>query len=120
MSSSEWSVSMQRSITQRPIRTSIVVAVIATLALVTPAAVIIGACSSAYASTMVCTISRGEVINRAQYWVNRHPTYNQNAHLRDLDDDGHLYRTDCSGFISMAWHLSDTNGGPNTQGLMNY
>jgi hypothetical protein len=50
-------------------------------------------------------ISRSEVIARAQFWVYHTPTYNQGGSYDD--PDGRNYRTDCSGFVSMAWHLSD-------------
>jgi hypothetical protein len=45
------------------------------------------------------SISRGDIINRAQDWVNRAIPYSQSA-----TTDG--YRQDCSGFVSMAWKSS--------------
>jgi hypothetical protein len=44
-------------------------------------------------------ISRGEIIQRAQTWVTAGVPYSQSAYR-----DG--YRTDCSGFVSMAWRLN--------------
>lgn len=44
-------------------------------------------------------ISRDEIINRAQDWVNRRVPYSQSA-----TTDG--YRQDCSGMVSMAWKSS--------------
>ncbi|MEU4068419.1 hypothetical protein AB0F25_39540, partial [Streptomyces wedmorensis] len=61
-------------------------------------------------------ITRGEVIRRAQYWVDQQPPYSQGAYVPGPGDD-FAYRTDCSGFVAMAWHL-DAN--PNTQGLPNF
>eukprot|EP01117_Protostelium_nocturnum_P004394 TRINITY_DN158_c0_g1_i3.p3 TRINITY_DN158_c0_g1~~TRINITY_DN158_c0_g1_i3.p3 ORF type:complete len:124 (-),score=30.30 TRINITY_DN158_c0_g1_i3:53-424(-) len=39
------------------------------------------------------------MMNRAQDWVNKNVPYNQKG-----SHDG--YRTDCSGFVSMAWGLA--------------
>jgi hypothetical protein len=49
-------------------------------------------------------ISRNEIINRAQDWVNRQIPYSQTA-----TTDG--YRQDCSGYTSMAWKSSTAGGG---------
>ena len=46
-------------------------------------------------------------------WVSRHPVYNGAAPSNWYRDN--TYRADCSGFVSMAWHLS---GSPNTDQLM--
>ncbi len=51
-------------------------------------------------------ISRSEVIARAQYWVYKGPSYTQTGSYYP-DPDGRGYRRDCSGFVSMAWHLGD-------------
>ncbi|KAB1980225.1 hypothetical protein [Streptomyces triticiradicis] len=51
------------------------------------------------------TISRNEVIARAKNWYTRNVQYSQSAYASDVDGD-HTYRTDCSGFVSMAWHLT--------------
>lgn len=45
------------------------------------------------------TISRDDIIWRAQDWVNRAVPYSQTAYT-----DG--YRQDCSGYVSMAWATS--------------
>ncbi|MFF4369032.1 hypothetical protein [Streptomyces sp. NPDC001594] len=58
-------------------------------------------------------ITRSEVIWRAQHWMDQHPPYNQKGSATDAGGD-FRYRTDCSGYVSMAWHL---NANPNTQGL---
>jgi len=41
-------------------------------------------------------IGRSTIVARGQDWVDKHVPYNQGA-----THDG--YRTDCSGFVSMAW-----------------
>ncbi|MFI7266433.1 hypothetical protein ACIBP4_29515, partial [Micromonospora maritima] len=58
------------------------------------------------ASSVGGQISRDEILSRAQYWYDNRGsiTYNQSGYYRD--QDGKDYRTDCSGYVSMAWHLS--------------
>ncbi|MET8967892.1 hypothetical protein [Streptomyces hydrogenans] len=56
-------------------------------------------------STKGGTIARSEVISRALNWLARDIPYSQSAYASDPDGD-HTYRTDCSGFVSMAWHAS--------------
>lgn len=51
-------------------------------------------------------ISRGEVIARAHYWLSVNVPYSQSAYYPD--PEGRNYRTDCSGFVSMAWHLDQS------------
>jgi hypothetical protein len=54
---------------------------------------------------------RDEIIARAQTWLEPKTPYDMNGRR-----DG--YRTDCSGYVSMAWGLPiDTNGGLTTVGL---
>ncbi|WP_405915969.1 hypothetical protein [Streptomyces sp. NBC_00728] len=53
------------------------------------------------------TIYRNEVIDRAKNWYDRNVQYDQGASAVDVDGD-HSYRTDCSGFVSMAWHLTSS------------
>ncbi|MET9397879.1 VCBS repeat-containing protein [Kitasatospora sp. NPDC002965] len=61
-------------------------------------------------------VNRSEILSRAQYWDAQDVQYNQGATYGD--GDGHSYRTDCSGFIAMAWHLSATGlGSATTQTL---
>lgn len=57
------------------------------------------------ASSVGGEISRAEVIARAKYWLSKKDdiVYNQEGWYPD--QDGRLYRTDCSGYVSMAWHL---------------
>ncbi|HVY48067.1 MAG TPA: hypothetical protein VHB21_19400 [Minicystis sp.] len=56
-------------------------------------------------------ISRTEVLARAQNWVNWHVMYSQDQSSPYGDGDGHSYRRDCSGYVSMAWHLAKKSGG---------
>jgi hypothetical protein len=55
-------------------------------------------------------ITRSEVIQRAQYWVDEHVPYSQDHNDAYKDGDGHTYRPDCSGYVSMAWHLTQPAG----------
>ena len=54
------------------------------------------------------TITRSEVIARAQYWYDHRDdadmTYTQGDGAPDPNGD--KYRRDCSGYVSMAWHLN--------------
>ncbi|MED7951133.1 hypothetical protein PUR61_08315 [Streptomyces sp. BE20] len=51
------------------------------------------------------SISREEVIQRAQSWVTQGVSYDQGAFHTDSNG---TYRQDCSGYVSMAWHLTDS------------
>jgi hypothetical protein len=48
------------------------------------------------------TITRSEVIARAQSWVDEGVPYSQTTWYQDANGS---YREDCSGFVSMAWNL---------------
>ncbi len=50
-------------------------------------------------------ITRSEIIARAQNWVDQAVPYSQS--LWHSDSNG-SYRQDCSGFVSMAWHLNSS------------
>lgn len=57
-------------------------------------------------------ISRTEVLDRAQHWVNKgfeYGTVFRNGVVTSTqvkrDSSGKKYRTDCSGLVAMAWHL---------------
>ncbi|MGH3748584.1 MAG: hypothetical protein ACRDT8_14440, partial [Micromonosporaceae bacterium] len=66
------------------------------------------------------SIKRSQVIKRARNWVRRDIQYSQSGTARDSDRH-HRYRRDCSGFISMAWHLKRTGmSAPWTGTLDNY
>ncbi len=55
------------------------------------------------ATTQVATpaVTRSEMITRAKTWTNVGVPYSQSDYYGG-------YRTDCSGFVSMAWKLSDS------------
>jgi hypothetical protein len=73
------------------------------------------AASPASASDVGGPISRSEVLARAKFWVDQNIPYNRGAYSPDVD--GRTYRQDCSGFVSMAWHLSTS---ATTQSLAGY
>ena len=75
-----------------------------------------GATPAHAASTVGGQISSSEVLARAQSWVNEGVPYNQDGFKTDSNG---TYREDCSGFVSMAWHLSTAgnNDGLTTQTL---
>ncbi|MGW4383784.1 FG-GAP-like repeat-containing protein [Kitasatospora sp. NPDC004531] len=60
------------------------------------------------ASAVDGQITRSEIIQRAQYWYGQRANipYSQNATYPD--SSGRNYRTDCSGYVSMAWHLGSS------------
>jgi hypothetical protein len=62
-------------------------------------------------STQGGSISRTEVLSRAQHWVDEHVMYSEQQSDAAPDGDGHDYRPDCSGFVSMAWHLPKLSSG---------
>nr|WP_051787140.1 MULTISPECIES: hypothetical protein [Streptomyces] len=90
----------------------------ATAAVVTPAQAVAPAAALAVtaesSSAIGGTISRDEIIQRAKYWLGKGITYNQGGSYPD--SGGKYYRTDCSGYVSMAWHLSSSL---NTVGIAN-
>lgn len=49
-------------------------------------------------------IKRSEIISRGRYWVDQHVPYSMSRNYPD--PQGRNYRTDCSGFVSMALHAS--------------
>jgi hypothetical protein len=48
------------------------------------------------------TISRAQILLRAQRWLTEQVPYSQTAWWSDTDG---IYRQDCSGYVSMAWAL---------------
>lgn len=50
-------------------------------------------------------ISRKEVISRAKYWYTHRAHIRYNMYGSYRDPQGRKYRTDCSGYASMALHL---------------
>ncbi|WP_214105773.1 FG-GAP repeat domain-containing protein [Acrocarpospora catenulata] len=59
------------------------------------------------------TITRSEVLARAQNWVDRGVRYNltraSNTLYTDVEGDN-KYGPDCSGLVSMAWHITANAG----------
>jgi hypothetical protein len=49
-------------------------------------------------------ISRNDIMSRGEYWISRHVPYSMTSSYPD--PEGTRYRTDCSGFVSMAAHMS--------------
>ncbi|MEU8115105.1 FG-GAP-like repeat-containing protein [Micromonospora sp. NPDC048947] len=69
---------------------------------------------SALASSIGGPITRAEVMQRAQGWVDHQPgPYSQRAFSWDPTHT-RKYRRDCSGYVGMAWHL---NADPSTRTL---
>jgi hypothetical protein len=65
-------------------------------------------------------IHRSTVIDRAWTWVNRGIQYSQQGVAEDAERN-HTYRRDCSGFVSMCWHLRPSGlGCPWTGSLGEY
>ena len=56
-----------------------------------------------YVSRAYVTADRQEVLDRGQTWVDRNVPYSMEAYTNG--PDGRQYRTDCSGFVSMAYGL---------------
>lgn len=51
------------------------------------------------------SVTRSQIITRGKSWYDEHVQYSQNAcHANSYGS----YRTDCSGFVSMAWALSSS------------
>ncbi|MER5853439.1 RICIN domain-containing protein [Streptomyces sp. NPDC002012] len=50
-------------------------------------------------------VTRQEVIERAQSWVDRKVPYSSAGSSPGPDGTGKTWRTDCSGFVSMTWRL---------------
>jgi hypothetical protein len=48
-------------------------------------------------------VTAAEVVARARYWLDKGIPYSKSASYPDAA--GRNYRTDCSGYVSMAWHL---------------
>ncbi|NGN68417.1 hypothetical protein G5C51_31535 [Streptomyces sp. A7024] len=90
-----------------PRRRRLVAVLALLLAAVAAAALLVadlGTKPAAAASAVNQPISRGEVIDRAESWVNKGLTYTVTGETAP-DPQGKPYRKDCSGYVSMAWHL---------------
>jgi hypothetical protein len=87
------------------------------LLLVSTALAITVHAAPAAASSVGGSITRSEMLQRAENWYQRRGsiTYNKDNGSTVWDvGSTRKYRPDCSGFIDMAWHLG---ADPNTQGL---
>jgi hypothetical protein len=63
---------------------------------------------SAQASKVGGPITRKEVISRAKYWYDHRSKIKYNWQGSYRDPQGRRYRTDCSGYVSMALHLKSS------------
>ncbi|MBG6066672.1 hypothetical protein [Micromonospora ureilytica] len=67
-------------------------------------AVTAGPQAASAASNVDGSIARSETTTRSQFWVTGRFTYTQTGTWAP-DPQGRTYRRDCSGLVSMAWHL---------------
>jgi hypothetical protein len=67
-----------------------------------PVTTICGSSSGGGGSSYNGKISRAEIMSRGEYWISRHVPYSMEKTYPD--PEGRKYRTDCSGFVSMAVH----------------
>jgi hypothetical protein len=68
--------------------------------------------------TASATITRDQVLTRARSWVDANVKYSQS---KIYGNQYGTYRTDCSGFVSMAWGLTPSGiSSPNTNSLPQY
>jgi hypothetical protein len=63
----------------------------------------------ALSSAPAYAITRSQVLARAQSWVDAQVPYSQSASYPDTTTG---YRTDCSGYVSMAWRAQYSSGAP--------
>jgi hypothetical protein len=63
------------------------------------------AAARAARSTMSQAIGATEILHRAQYWQKNPPPGGYSWYATWRDPQGTAYRTDCSGYVSMALHL---------------
>ncbi|MGW3404897.1 hypothetical protein [Streptomyces zhihengii] len=82
----------------------------------------VAAPSTAYASSVGGAISRAEILNRAEWWIDTYGAiYSQDQADAKASVTGEKYRPDCSGFVSMAWRLPKDGGWDrNTRSLTSY
>lgn len=77
----------------------------AVLGVAAPGAVAAGPAAAPALSATNGDIARSEMLARAQQWVAEGVPYSQSAFWTDSNG---TYRQDCSGFVSMAWHLGSS------------
>ncbi|MFD7827253.1 hypothetical protein [Kitasatospora sp. NPDC059803] len=97
--------------TSKLLRITLAAAIAASGAVVVTA-VTAGSSYAATTSSVGGQITRSEILARAQFWYGKNINYDQGGSYPDSSGRG--YRTDCSGYVSMAWHLGTS---ANTQGL---
>ncbi|MFK3978924.1 hypothetical protein ACI2K4_00960 [Micromonospora sp. NPDC050397] len=105
---------LQKIVPQRILATATSVLAAATLGLAVVAVDTVTAppAPARAASSVGGQITRDEVLNRARWWIDQYGAiYSQYQSDQKPDQDGHPYRPDCSGFVSMAWHLPKSGGG---------
>ncbi|MGW0823640.1 hypothetical protein [Streptomyces sp. NPDC002845] len=93
--------------------TSIAAALTVTLLALTSAVVteVAGPGTAQAASSVGGSISRNEILTRAQWWMNNYGViYSQDQSDAKVSVTGEKYRPDCSGFVSMAWRLPKSGG----------
>ncbi|MET7748651.1 VCBS repeat-containing protein [Micromonospora sp. NPDC005367] len=90
----------------RPFRGRRQLAAIGALAIVAGGLVGLSLAAPAQASTIEGPIGRSEMLSRTQNWVDRGITYTQTGTWASDIDGDKTYRRDCSGLVSMAWHLN--------------
>lgn len=66
-------------------------------------------------SAEAAQLSVDEIVSRGRTWTDQRLPYSMTTTAPDAQ--GKHYRTDCSGFVAMAWHLSWS---PNTVTLVDY
>ncbi len=67
---------------------------------------VVGECGASTGGTSAYqgSIKRSEIISRGQNWISKHVPYSMEKTYPD--PQGRNYRTDCSGFVSMALHAA--------------
>ncbi|MGY0231954.1 hypothetical protein PT931_09415, partial [Longispora urticae] len=90
---------MSTTLLRRAVSTLAVTAVTAgsLIAAVAPA-------QAAFTSGIDGYITRSEVIERAQYWVDHQPGPYSQSEFSPGPTGDRDYRRDCSGYVDMAWH----------------
>ncbi|PJN23804.1 hypothetical protein [Kitasatospora sp. CB02891] len=111
---------MPSSRSSKLVRLALAAAIAASGAIATTAVTVATATTAQAASSVGGQITRSEVLARAKVWVDDAVPYSQSSY--HTDGSGTLYRQDCSGFVSMAWHInnSGTNNGFTTNTAVNY
>ncbi|GAA3011471.1 hypothetical protein GCM10020229_23720 [Kitasatospora albolonga] len=86
-------------------RVALAAAITLSGAVATTALATVNATVAQAASSVDGSITRSEVIARADYWFQQGNSISYSWTGAYPDSSGRNYRTDCSGYVSMAWHL---------------